>query len=87
MRATVEDVVRRGKAETWEKVCPIEKIVDTHEVKIQEHYGRFQDLENAVADQPADGNSDTSTRAGGSSDWVEQHVAFRVCDFEEKNVR
>ena len=37
--------------------------------------------------QLGEGNSDTSARASGSTDWVEQHVAFRICDYEERTTR
>ena len=65
--------------------------MDNHEVKFQEHDRKFPDPENAVAElnsrramirsQPA------SKKASGSADWVEQHVGFRVCDFEERNTQ
>ena len=86
MRIMMEEVFRREKAEIWERVALIEKKVDNHEVRIQEHDRKFQDLENAVAElksrpaamksQPGEGNSDTSTRASSSTDWVEATRGF-----------
>ena len=48
MRATMEEVNRREKAETCEKVCLIEKKVDAHEVKIQEHDRRKSSTEGSL---------------------------------------
>ena len=97
MRITMEEVIRREKAETWERVAQIEKKVDHHESKIKEHDEKFLDLESEVAELrsrpsmtksfPAGKDSETSTRASGSAEWVEQHVAFQVCDYEERSTR
>ena len=32
-------------------------------------------------------DADTSRRASCSAEWVEQHVAFPVCEYEERNTR
>ena len=82
----MEEVIRREKAETWERVTQVEKKVDHHEFKIQEHGKKFLDLESAVAElksrpsmirsQPGEGNSDTSTRASGSMDQVRTARGF-----------
>ena len=68
--------------------------MDHHEFKIKEHDKKFLDLESAVAELksrpsmtrslPGGKDSDTSTRASGSAVWVEQHMGFRVCDYEER---
>ena len=66
MRVMKEEVIRREKAETWERAALTEKKVDNHEVKVQEHDKKLLDLENAVAElnnrpsmsrsQPREGN-------------------------------
>ena len=94
MRITMEEVIRREKAETWERVAQIEKKVDHHESKIKEHDKKFLDLESAVAELKSRPSMTKSLPAGKpqrgpvarQSGW-NRHVAFQVCDHEERSTR
>ena len=48
MRVMMGEVIKKETAETLEKVCPIEKTVEAHETRLQDHDRKFQDLESAV---------------------------------------
>ena len=76
MRIMMEEVIRREKAETWERVAQMERKVDHHEFKIQEHDKKFLDLEIAVAalnSRP----SMTTSQPGSNSKWYSGSVTTR----------
>ena len=68
-----QEVIRREKAETWERVVQIDKKVDHHEFKIQEHDKKFLDLESLVAELKSR-PSMTRSQPGGLdvSQWLDE---------------